>query len=50
MTQVGVPNDQVIKCGAALKANEVLLVVHGSAEDQEKSRKGLAQAEVAVAA
>ena len=49
LTQVGVPKDQVIKYEAALKVDKYLLVVHGSAEDQEKARKVLAQAQVAVA-
>ena len=50
LTQVGVPKDQVIKYEAALKVDKYLLVVHGSAEDQEKARSVLAQAKVAVAA
>ena len=50
LTQVGVPKDQVIKYEAALKVDKYLLVVHGSAEDQEKARGVLAKAKVAVAA
>ena len=50
LTQIGVPKDQVIKYEAALKVDKYLLVVHGSAEDQEKARSVLAQAKVAVAA
>jgi len=50
LAQIGVPKDQVIKYEAALKVDKYLLVVHGSAEDQEKSRKVLAQTKVAVAA
>jgi hypothetical protein len=42
LTQVGVPQDQVIKYEAALKVDKYLLVVHGSAEDQEKARSVLA--------
>lgn len=50
LTRVGVPKDQVIKYEAALKIDKYLLVVHGSAEDQEKARGVLAQAKVAIAA
>ncbi len=50
LTQVGVPKDQVIKYEAALKVDKYLLVVHGSAEDQEKVRGVLAQAKTPVAA
>ena len=50
LTQVGVPNDQIIKCEAALKVDKYLLVVHGSAEDQEKARSVLAQAKTPVPA
>ena len=38
LTQIGVPKDQVIKYEAALKVDKYLLVVHGSAEDQERAR------------
>jgi len=50
LTQIGVPKDQVIKYEAALKVDKYLLVVHGSAEDQEKARSVLAQAKLVVAA
>jgi hypothetical protein len=50
LTQVGVPGDQVIKYEAALKVDKYLLVVHGSAEDQEKARIVLAQVKTTVAA
>ena len=50
LTQVGVPKDQVIKYGAALKVDKYLLVVHGSAGDQEKARSVLAQVKATVAA
>ncbi len=50
LTQIGVPKDQVIKYEAALKVDKYLLIVHGSAEDQEKARSVLGQAKVAVAA
>jgi len=43
LTQVGVPKDLVIKFEAALKVDKYLLVVHGSAQDQEKARSVLAQ-------
>ena len=50
LTQIGVPKDQIIKYEAALKVDKYLLVVHGSAEDQEKARSVLAQAKVSVVA
>ena len=50
LTQIGVPKDQVIKYEAALKVDKYLLVVHGSAEDQEKVRSVLAQAKTTIAA
>jgi hypothetical protein len=50
LTQVGVPKDQVIKYEAALKVDKYLLVVHGSAQDQDKARAVLAQAKAAVSA
>jgi hypothetical protein len=50
LTQIGVSKDQVIKYEAALKVDKYLLVVHGSAEDQEKARSVLAQAKTTVAA
>ena len=50
LTQIGVPKDQVIKYEAALKVDKYLLVVHGSAEDQEKAHSVLAQVKTPVAA
>lgn len=50
LTQIGVPEDQVIKYEAALKVDKYLLVVHGSAEDQEKARGVLVQAKATVSA
>jgi len=50
LTQVGVPKDQVIKYEAALKVDKYLLVVHGSAQDQDKARSVLAQAKPALPA
>ena len=50
LTQIGVPKDQIIKYEAALKVDKYLLVVHGSAQDQEKARNVLAQARTTVAA
>ena len=50
LTQVGVPKDQVIKYEAALKVDKYLLVVHGTAADQETAGKVLAQAKLASAA
>ena len=50
LTQVGVPNDQVIKYEAALKVDKYLLVVHGNAADQDRARIVLAQAKSVAAA
>ena len=50
LTQIGVPKDQVIKYEAALKVDKYLLVVHGSAGDQEKARGVLVPAKTTVAA
>jgi hypothetical protein len=50
LTQIGLPKDQVIKYEAALKVDKYLLVVHGSAEDQERARSVLATATTTVAA
>jgi hypothetical protein len=47
LSQIGVPKDQVIKYEAALKVDKYLLVVHGSAEEQDKARKVLAKTTVA---
>jgi hypothetical protein len=48
LTQIGVPKDQVIKYEAALKVDKYLLVVHGSADDQEKVRTVLDEAKTEV--
>lgn len=50
LNQIGVPEDQVIKYEAALKADKYLLVVHGNALDQDRARAALAPAEDAIAA
>jgi hypothetical protein len=50
LTQIGVPEDQVIKCEAALKVDKYLLVLHGTAQEQEKARSALAQAKTTVTA
>ena len=50
LMQIGVPKDQVIKYEAALKVDKFLLVVHGSAEDQEKARSVLAMTKTPVTA
>ena len=50
LTQVGVPEDQAIKYEAALKVDKYLLVVHGSAQDQERARGVLSQAKATVVA
>ena len=50
LTQIGVPKEQIIKYEAALKVDKYLLVVHGSAEDQEKARSVLAKVKTPVAA
>ena len=42
LTQIGVQKDQVIKYETALKVDKYLLVVHGSAEDEDKARSVLA--------
>lgn len=44
LMEVGVAKDQVIKYEAALKVDKYLLVVHGSALEQERARTVLAQA------
>ena len=49
LTQVGVPKDQVIKYETALKVDKYLLIVHGSADDQDKARNVLARAKTTVA-
>ncbi|MEO6280301.1 DUF1269 domain-containing protein [Roseateles sp.] len=50
LAQIGLPKEQVIKYEAALKVDKYLLVVHGSAADQQKARSVLAEANTAVAA
>jgi hypothetical protein len=49
LTQIGVPKDDVIKYETALKVDKYLLVVHGSAQEQEKARGVLAQAKMVFA-
>jgi len=44
LTQIGVPDDQVIKYEAALKVDKYLLMVHGGTDDQAKAKDLLAQA------
>jgi hypothetical protein len=48
--QIGVPKDQGIQYEAALKVDKYLLVVHGSADDQEKACSVLAPVKAPVAA
>jgi len=50
LTQVGVSKEQIIKYEAALKVDKYLLVVHGSADEQETARSVLAQAKQAISA
>ena len=50
LTEIGVPQDQIVKYEAALKVDKYLLVVHGSPEDQEKARTVLAKANQSVSA
>jgi hypothetical protein len=50
LTQLGVPKEQVIKYETALKVDKFLLVVHGSAEVQDKARGVLDQAKLLAAA
>ncbi len=50
LTQLGVPKDQVIKYEAASRLDKFLLVVHGSAEDQEEARSVLDQTKLLAAA
>jgi hypothetical protein len=50
LTQIGLPNDDVIKYEAALKVDKYLLVVHGSAADQQKARDTLASTKSPCAA
>jgi hypothetical protein len=42
LTQIGVPEDQVIKYETALKVDKYLLMVHGSEEDKAKVSSALA--------
>jgi hypothetical protein len=48
LTQIGVPKVQVNKYEAALKIDKFLLVVHGSAGDQEMARSLLAPLKTTV--
>ena len=41
LTQIGVPENQVIKYETALKADKYVLMVHGSAEEVAKARSVL---------
>jgi hypothetical protein len=50
LTQVGVPKDQIVKYESALKVDKYLLVVHGSAREQDQARTVLAQAKQTAAA
>jgi hypothetical protein len=50
LTQIGVPENQVIKYEAALKVDKYLLVAHGDAGFQERASQVLAQPSSAVAA
>ena len=43
LMQIGVPKDHVIKYETALKADKYVLMVHGSAQEQEKARGILGQ-------
>ncbi|MBS1208159.1 MAG: hypothetical protein H6R19_557 [Proteobacteria bacterium] len=42
LTQIGVPKDQVIKYESALKVDNYILIVHGSADEKERARSLLA--------
>jgi hypothetical protein len=50
LAQVGVPKDQIIKVEAALKVDKYVMVVHGSAEEEEQARKVLDPDKVALSA
>ena len=50
LTQIGVPDDQVIKYEAALKVDKYLLIVHGSPADQIRARDILAESTTPVTA
>ena len=41
LTQIGVPNDQIIKYETALKADKYVLMVHGTAEESVRARRVL---------
>jgi hypothetical protein len=43
LTQIGVPKDKVIKYETALKVDKYVLMVHGSAQEQEQARSVLEQ-------
>ena len=46
LTQIGLPEEQVIKYETALKADKFILMVHGSAEDVDKACKVLEESKV----
>ena len=48
LTQVGVPDEQVIKYETALKVDRYVLMVHGNAEEVGQARSVLADAVIAV--
>jgi hypothetical protein len=50
LSQMGVPENQVIKYEAALKVDKYVLLVHGSPEDQAQARSVLADAKGLVTA
>jgi hypothetical protein len=50
LLQIGVPKDQVVKYEAALKVDKYLLVVHGSAQDQEHASSVLGELKTPVTA
>lgn len=50
LTRVGVPDDQVVKYEAAVKADKYVLIVHGTIEDHARAREILKPTQLAVAA
>jgi len=50
LTQIGVPEDMVIKYESALKVDKYVLMVHGSEEDSARVRSILAQSNLSEAA
>jgi hypothetical protein len=49
LTRVGVPAHQVVKFETALKVDQYVLLVHGSAMDQERARAALAESHLLAA-